>query len=111
MGADSLPLYTAGYSSMQIITGKHFKVHEYFNIVKGATSTTRFTPFSDTCVANVTRSPHSLIILQSPDNSTLEHLPELPGHVVVVSGMDCNMAKIAKWSEDFYCWNGNGNIK
>jgi hypothetical protein len=76
VGADSLPLYMAGYD-MQIITGKHFKVHEYFNIVKEATSTIRITSISNTCVASVARSPHSLIILYSPDNSTLEHLPEL----------------------------------
>ena len=101
MGADSLPLYRAGSSSMQIITGKHFKFQEYFNQVKVATSSIRITPFSANCVANVKRSPHSLIIIPSPDYSTLESLPELPGQVVMVSGMDCELIKIAKWSEDF----------
>jgi ABC-type amino acid transport substrate-binding protein len=111
MGADSLPLYLVGYSSIQVITGKHFKVQEYFNMVKVATSAIRITPFSANCVANVRRSPHSLIIIPSPDNSTLESLPELPGQVVVVSGMDCQLIKIAKWGEDFYCWNGNGFVE
>ena len=111
VGADTLPLYTAGYSSMQIFTGKHFKIHEFLNIIKEATSTIHITTFTDTCVANVASSPHSLIILHSPDNSTLENLPKLPGHVVVVSGMDCNIAKIAKLSEYFYCWNGNAFVE
>ena len=100
------------YSSILIITNNRTNSNkEYFPLFNQSSLYISINSFIPDTRIHLEKLPHSLILLNSPENSTLKAMLSLKHHVIVILGMRCDKIMPSKWNVDLYCWNGNTQDK